>query len=217
MRWLITLTVLAGMALPAVAHHPDRENHPVWPTFDLIGPLGNRLPASHRRKYNRPTYWGGKIAYYIAPSSQEAMSWHDAAHRRAYKDHRPRLEVHYFYPKPWEALRIGARKPSDPGETPEQQGYGDALREELEELEDAAPVVADPVPDLTQPVPPTPEDKAAPEVDEPMPLLRDTPLPDETAEPHSASDEPAPDQLGEPLPSLPPLKQPLRDDPGLIE
>ncbi len=109
MRWFTAVALLVGFAVSASAHHPDRENKPVHPRIDLIGPLGNRLPMSYRRKYNRPTYLGGKIAYWIAPSSQEAMAWHEATHLRAYADHRPRIEKHYFYPKPWEALQIGPR------------------------------------------------------------------------------------------------------------
>lgn len=112
MRWLIGLCLLIGFAVPTQAHHPDWKKIPVLPTIDRIGPLGRHLPLSHRRRFNRPTYWGGKIAYYIAPSSQEAMAWHNNAHRDAYKKHRPRIEVHYFYPKPWESVRIGARKPT---------------------------------------------------------------------------------------------------------
>ena len=46
---------------------------------------------SYRRRYNRPKYLGGKIAYHIAPSSQEAMAWHEAEHLGAYKNHRPRI------------------------------------------------------------------------------------------------------------------------------
>ncbi len=109
MRSILALTLTIVCVATASAHHPDRENKRVHPYYDLIGPIGNRLPISHRRAYNRPTYWGGKIAYWIEPTSQEAMAWHNAEHRNAYKNHRPRIEVHYFYPKPWEALKVGAR------------------------------------------------------------------------------------------------------------
>ncbi|WP_146458807.1 hypothetical protein [Rubripirellula tenax] len=116
MRWIqVRLVLVAAMALAAVAaeaHHPDFENQPVRPRVDVIGPIGNRLPSSYRRKYNRPTNFGGWLAYHVAPSSQEAMAWHDATHRDAYKCDRPRLEMHYFYPKPYEALRIGPRRDS---------------------------------------------------------------------------------------------------------
>ncbi len=112
MRWFTVFTLLVVLASSAFAHHPDREHQRVHQRYDLIGPLGTRLPMSYRRRYNRPTYIGGKIAYWIAPSSQEAMAWHDATHRCFYKNHRPRIEKHFFYPKPWEVLRIGARVPT---------------------------------------------------------------------------------------------------------
>jgi hypothetical protein len=111
-RWPATLAVLTFVLSGiAAAHDPIRENHRVIPYIDVIGPIGNRLPPGHRRKYNRPTYLGGKLMYYIAPSSLEAMSWHRAVHTGAYEKPKKhiRLEQHYFYPKPWEALKIGAR------------------------------------------------------------------------------------------------------------
>ncbi|QEF99515.1 hypothetical protein Mal15_35800 [Stieleria maiorica] len=99
----------------AAAHHPDRENQTVRPRIDLIGPLGNRLHPSYRRVYNRPTYLGGKLAYLIAPTSQEAMAWHRAVHSGGYEPPKKhlRLEQHYFYPKPYHALNVGPRRPSD--------------------------------------------------------------------------------------------------------
>jgi hypothetical protein len=109
MRWFTVAALSACLVSTLQAHHPDKEHQRVHPRIDLIPPLGTMLPPGYRRRFNRPTKIGGRIAYYIAPSSQEAMAWHDATHRRAYKDHRPRLEMHYFYPKPWEALKIGSR------------------------------------------------------------------------------------------------------------
>lgn len=107
---LLAMAATAGSALTASAHHPDRAQQTVRPRVDVIGPLGNRLRESYRRTYNRPTYIGGKAAYLIAPTSQEAMAWHQAEHANAYKCDKPRLEKHYFYPKPWEVLTTGARK-----------------------------------------------------------------------------------------------------------
>ncbi len=109
MRWLIVATVIACLSSNTYAHHPDKENYPVHPRIDVIGPLGNNLPPDYRRRYNRPSNWAGKISYYIAPSSLEAMSWHASQHRNAYKEHKPRTVMHYFFPKPWEALRTGPR------------------------------------------------------------------------------------------------------------
>ena len=95
-----------------MAHHPNKECQPVTPRHDLIGPIGNRLEPDHRRKYNRPSYWMGKIAYKIAPSSQEAMAWHRAVHSGAYESPKEcmRLEKHFFYPKPWQLLNVGPRR-----------------------------------------------------------------------------------------------------------
>ena len=107
-RFLIALFAVS-FSVPALAHHPDRANHPVVPYFDLIPPLGNRLPMSYRRRYNRPRHVGGKIAYYIAPSSQEAMSVHEHVHRGSYKNHAGLIFKQYYYSKPWEAMTVGPR------------------------------------------------------------------------------------------------------------
>ena len=112
MRWCVVSVLALFISSASDAHHPDREHQRVHPRYDLIGPLGNRLPPSHRRKLNRPTNHGGRIAYWIAPSSQEAMAWHDATHRCLYKNDRPRIVVQYLYPKPWEAMRVGPRAAS---------------------------------------------------------------------------------------------------------
>lgn len=122
--------ILSGFA---AAHHPDWENQRVTPYIDLIGPMGNRLPPGYRRKYNRPTYLGGKVMYWIAPSSQEAMAWHHASHSGAYqhdKKHQ-RYERHYFYPKPWEMLKIGARR-SKMQQSESTDSYPDGMIEDLE-------------------------------------------------------------------------------------
>ena len=117
MRKLLLIVALVGFAVSADAHPPNHAKQPVYPRIDVIGPVGNRLPASYARRYNRPRYITGKIAYWIAPSSQEAMAWHRAEHRGAYHPNLPRLETHYFYPKPYEALPIGPRpRPEDDSE-----------------------------------------------------------------------------------------------------
>ncbi len=135
MSRLILCVVLTCVASTSLAHFPDRQNKPVRPHIDgLIGPLGNRLPPAHRRKYNRPSNIGGWLAYWAAPSSQEAMAWHNATHRGNYKEKMPRTEMRYFYPKPWEMLSIGPR-PQQPaadgtGAQPEPMrapNYGDDL------------------------------------------------------------------------------------------
>lgn len=110
MRFAIMTVVLAGIAVPAMAHHPDREHQHVTPRVDVIGPVGNRFGPSYRWRYNRPTYLGGKIMYKIAPTSQEAMAWHMAEHRCDYDCDHGRIVNHYFYAKPYDSLLIGGRK-----------------------------------------------------------------------------------------------------------
>lgn len=114
MNKLAALAALLILPAVATAHHPDRRCQPVKPRVDLIGPIGNRLPPEYRRSYNRPTYVGGKIAYLIAPSSQEAMVWHRSAHAGLYEGkkhgrYNRRVDHQYFYAKPWEGIRVGAR------------------------------------------------------------------------------------------------------------
>ena len=102
-----TLLVLL-LASSARAHHPDLENQPVRPRFRTPTTILDYVPG-YRERYNRPTYLGGKIAYWISPTSQEAMSWHRSVHRGYYANHAPRMEDRYYYPKPWEALQVGSR------------------------------------------------------------------------------------------------------------
>lgn len=115
MRWLTLSLVALGFCLtqPVLAHHPEWKQMPVRPRVDVIGPLGTSLKPSYRRRYNRPSNILGRLMYYIAPSSQEAMAWHSASHRGLYENHRPRVEQHYFYPKPWEGLSQSASEPED--------------------------------------------------------------------------------------------------------
>lgn len=111
LRNLTLLSLIVFWAVASEAHHPERECQEVRQRVDVIGPLGTHLPSSHRRQFNRPRKVGGRIAYYVAPSSQEAMAWHKSKHRGHYKHHGSRVTMHYFAPKPWEALPIGARPP----------------------------------------------------------------------------------------------------------
>lgn len=136
MRPQIVMALLAAgcwhLALPtqnASAQFPYWRNVPVRPNFDLIPPLGNRLPLSYRARYNRPSYYSGKIAYWIEPSSQEAMAWEKSYRAGRYeKKHMPRHEDYYVYPKPWEVLGQGPRRnPNPPADEPDRR---DVLNDE---------------------------------------------------------------------------------------
>ncbi|WP_302120068.1 hypothetical protein [Allorhodopirellula heiligendammensis] len=147
--------------------------------IDVIGPLGNRLPESYRRKYNRPTYIGGKIAAKIAPSSQEAMSFHRSQELGLYDNngikgalsgqHCPpqRIEQHYFYPKPWEVLTVGPRRdrtaPIEDNREIEPRGFRQLL-EQSNAFDDAIELAA-------------PVGEVEPPLDELEPLLDELELP----------------------------------------
>lgn len=105
----IACFVATLVTVNAMAHEPNRECQCVKPRVDVIGPIGANLRPSYRRVYNRPTYLQGRLAYLIAPTSQEAIAWHKADHKGAYKNELGRIEPRYFYKKPWEALRQGPR------------------------------------------------------------------------------------------------------------
>lgn len=103
----VIAVVLSGETVSA--QFPNWKAKPVRPRIDVIPPLGNHLPDSYRARMNRPTYLGGRIAYTIEPTSQEAMAWQRAWERGYYADHAPRMETHYMFPKPWEKLGVGAK------------------------------------------------------------------------------------------------------------
>ena len=109
MRLLTCFALLIGLSLDLSAHQPDHENRRVWPRIDLIPPLGVRMDPGYARLHNRPARRIGWLSYQLAPTSREAMAWHEASHQQAYKLDRGRLEKHYFYNKPWEGLPMGPR------------------------------------------------------------------------------------------------------------
>lgn len=151
---------------PVNAHPPDKQHQPVHQRYDVIGPLGNRLPAGHRRKYNRPSYIGGKISYWIAPSSQEAMSWHRAVHSGAYKAPKKHQYIYqqYFYPKPWQLLPVGPRPSSAAQAEREQQ-----LQQEAENIE-PGPSIIEPIPSVDEPAA-SPEPATNPEAPADQPAI----------------------------------------------
>jgi len=115
MRLLIVVAtgLLAGWSHagePFWRKAPGSGHQVVTPRVDLIGPLGNQLPPAHRYRLNRPTYVFGKLDAKIAPSSREAMSWRRSANRGHYACPDLRFVTHYFYSKPWQAIKVGPRE-----------------------------------------------------------------------------------------------------------
>ena len=99
-----------------------------------------------KAKNLRPKYICGYLAYLTAPSSQEAMAWHNAVHRGSYQK-KCRTEMQYFYPKPWEALKVGPRKPQDPAELEPAPVSEIEMRQELryeKESEEQLPAIDEP-------------------------------------------------------------------------
>lgn len=81
-----------------------------------------RSIPEHRQVYNRPRYFGGKIAHIIEPTSQEAMSWETNYNNGNYRNHAGRYVPLYLYPKPWEVLNTRSR-PGDPESMIDETAY----------------------------------------------------------------------------------------------
>lgn len=119
---------------------PDILPHPIYDAH-----------VEYRRAYNRPRYVLGWIASKVAPSSQEAMSWHDNLQSGRYnKHHMPPLYKKYFYPKPWEVLATGAR----PDTKVEDDGVRSLMSQGSEsvELSGSRPALID-SPSVPEPIP----------------------------------------------------------------
>lgn len=109
-----SVALLGGLlvASAAWAAPPERPtlNHTEDPRPNILPDWIYNHNVPYRLRYNRPRYLGGKIAYHIAPSSQEAMAWAENMDRGFYDGiHHPPLVKRYCYPKPWEALNTGPR------------------------------------------------------------------------------------------------------------
>ncbi len=239
-RWAAVFALAtAAIGGTAAGHHPDTRNLPIRQPIDLIGPVGNRLPPGHRRVYNRPSYVGGKLAYWIAPSSQEAMAWHRAVHAGAYRKPKKhlRLEQHFFYAKPWEVLQVGPRRsvlepPAEEGFDPEQLSEETSLRsrplvERAEEPEFSDELMDEPgdakLPPLSPPgvespsdlpqTPQSPERSASPQAGDPPAEGSDSAA-EKPETPATAAVEEAGSQSEAPAPSTlyqPVLEPPLKD------
>lgn len=101
--------LIAGAAWAAPPERPTL-NHTMDPRPNILPNWIYNHHVPYRLRYNRPTYHGGKIAYHISPTSQEAMAWEENLDRGRYDGfHCPPMYKRYFYPKPWEALNTGPR------------------------------------------------------------------------------------------------------------
>ena len=176
LRLIALLLGTTAVTCSAWAHHPERDCQPVRPRIDVIGPIGSNLPLSYRRRFNRPTNLGGWLAYKFVPTSQEAITWHKASHRGNYKNNSPRTEMQYFYPKPWEVLKMGPR-PQTVGETDTRETAPSTYGQQPTPVQ----------PELT-PVPSTEDEPAGSEQVPPAPNVD----PEENQTTESPSDLPAP-------------------------
>lgn len=106
---LIAGNAWTGNLLAAPPERPTL-NHTEDPRPNILPDWIFNHHVPYRQRYNRPTYYGGKIAYHISPTSQEAMAWEENLEIGKYDGHHcPPLVKGYFYPKPWESLNTGPR------------------------------------------------------------------------------------------------------------
>ena len=111
MRHSALLAIFLIGSVQHVSAH-DSIHKLMLPRVELFDWVERCELPSYRERYNRPRYIGGKIAYHIAPSSQEAMSWHENHHRGSYRNHAGPTVRNFRFPKPWEVLPVGPRTPS---------------------------------------------------------------------------------------------------------
>ncbi len=117
MRFSVGIQVLAAIccSLPLTivwSAPPERPtlNHTADPRPNILPDWIYNHHVSYRAIYNRPTYYGGKIATMISPTSQEALAWQENVARGYYDGHHcPPTVKRFMYPKPWEALNTGPR------------------------------------------------------------------------------------------------------------
>jgi hypothetical protein len=113
------MLAVAGSLVFFLAGHCQAQVHrpydPADPRPDLIPHPLYESWVPYRKIYNRPRYLGGYLASKIEPTSQEAMAWRDNVNAGLYGSGCKTRAPLYYFPKPWEALEIGARpNPYDP-------------------------------------------------------------------------------------------------------
>jgi hypothetical protein len=107
------MLAVAGSLVFFLASHCQAQVHrpydPADPRPDLIPHPLYESWVPYRKIYNRPRYLGGYLASKIEPTSQEAMAWRDNVNAGLYGSGCKTRAPLYYFPKPWEALEIGAR------------------------------------------------------------------------------------------------------------
>lgn len=104
----VLASALLGVSAPTAT--ADWPFNPANPRPDIFPRTIVNSLDSYRFRYHRPRYITGKIAAFIEPTSQEAMSWNDNARAGTYGTHRPTCIPFYSRPKPWELLNVGPRR-----------------------------------------------------------------------------------------------------------
>ncbi len=90
--------------------------------------------TDYRAQYNRPRFTTGWLAYKVSRTSQEAMVWQENYCAGNYDQHHmPPVYKRYMYPKPWEALNVGARPDFASAKPALERVPGPTATEELEE------------------------------------------------------------------------------------
>ena len=90
--------------------------------------------TEYRAQYNRPRYTMGWLAYHTSRTSLEAMVWQENYCAGNYDQHHmPPVYKRYNYPKPWEALNVGARPDFASAKPKMNRVPGPTATEELEE------------------------------------------------------------------------------------
>ncbi len=100
--------------------------------------------TEYRAQYNRPRKVTGWLAYNMSRTSQEAMVWQENYCAGNYDQHHmPPVYKRYNYPKPWEALNVGARPDFADAQPATARVPSLTATEELEEVNLVAPKEAE--------------------------------------------------------------------------
>jgi hypothetical protein len=137
--FLCVCICFSGSLAKAVEHPILRNERPTL--LNTRDPRPDILPrpfydnhTEYRSQYNRPRFFTGWLAYEMSRTSQEAMVWKENYCSGNYDQHHmPAVYKTYYYPKPWEALNVGAR-PDYASVKPKTQRVPGATQSEAEAL-----------------------------------------------------------------------------------